>query len=69
MITLEDFLNLAMDDFYKINIYDGDKEEEIYTQESVDEIIDDLQDNDIDTLFRDVQSWDINENKELTINI
>lgn len=66
MIKLIDFLELAMDDFYKINIYDITNGEEVVHQKEVGEVkeMDDL-------LYKDILSWDICEenNNELCINI
>ena len=70
MITLEDFLNLACDDSYELSVWDCDKQEEIIHNKSVGEITDYLQENNIDLLFRDIQSWDIDYiTKNFTINI
>lgn len=71
MIQLEDFLQLATDDFYKINIYYTNTGVEITHQLSISDTIDYLQENDdlIDLLLCDVVSWDINEDNQLTLNI
>ncbi len=64
MITLRDFLELAMDDCYTINIYSIGKGKEIH-QKEVSEIME--RDDIIDEYVR---SWDIEyTTKELCINI
>lgn len=70
MITLEDFLDLSMDSFYKINIFYNNIGIEILHQVEVADISDELEK--LDMLFlmtNDIASWDINENNEFTINI
>lgn len=67
MITLDDFLYLAMDEYYAINIYDTDKG--IETAHQVE-----LRDIDDETRGRTIASWDIDYyakdgQYELTINI
>ena len=63
MITLYDFLQLAIEDDYKINIFDNEKGEEVAHQIELSEIDDALQD-------RIIASWDIEYiTKELCINL
>lgn len=70
MITLEDFIKLGMEDYYKINIYDLDIGEQIITQESLYSIPYELNElNKEYLLYREICTWDINDDKELTINL
>ena len=73
MITLRDFLELAMDDYYKINIFYNNTGVELLHQVEVGEVEDELSNIDCQELIDEtIGSWDINEfedNKELTINI
>lgn len=70
MITLEDFLDLSMDSFYKINIFYNNIGIEILHQVEVADISDELEKLDMVFLMTNViASWDINENNEFTINI
>lgn len=71
MVTLEDFLQMAMGESYKVNVFYLNTGEEITHQLSVGDTIEYLQGDDdlLDLLFHEVISWDINEEKEFTINI
>lgn len=71
MITLEDFLQLAMDDFYKINIYSIEDNKELLQQVELNSIEEELQKiSKEELLHQDIASWDIDENtKYFTINI
>ena len=68
MITLIDFLDLSMDDWYKINIYSDSRGGEIIHQKTIDYIKDTLADA---LLYSNINSWDIDTDniKELCINI
>ena len=70
-MTLYDFLNMAMEDDYTINIYHIDGGAEMFHQESVKDIITKMEEDESikDLLGAPVESWDINEHQELTINI
>ena len=64
-MTIYDFLEMAMDDFYKINIYDTRDFKEIVHQKEVGEIkeMDDI-------LDKYILSWDIEETtKEFCLNV
>lgn len=66
-MVLYDFLNLAIEDYYKINIFLCDSGEEICHQKEINEIMDIL---DTDLLYSEIQSWDIDyATKEFCINI
>lgn len=73
MITLRDFLDLAMEDYYKINVFYNNTGVELLHQVEVGEVEDELEKIDCQELIDEtVGSWDIDEfedNKELTINI
>ena len=70
MITLEDFIKLGMEGFYTINIYDLDIHEQIITQKCLDTIYDELKELNKEYLYyREISTWDINDDKELTINL
>lgn len=73
MITLRDFLDLAMEDYYKINVFYNNTGVELLHQVEVGEVEDELSNIDCQELIDEtIGSWDINEfedNKELTINI
>ena len=68
MITLREFLDLSMDNFYALNIWDCEEQKEIEHQKEVGEL---LESEEFDKyLNRYIQSWDIDFiSKELTINI
>ena len=71
-MSLYNFLELAMDDYYKINVFYTNTGEEILHQVEVGEIREKLENEEmVDLLYNDVVSWDINEenNNEFTINI
>ena len=71
MIQLEDFLNMSMDESYRVNVFYLNTGAEITHQLSVGDTIEFLQENEdlLDLLLHDVISWDINEEKEFNINI
>jgi hypothetical protein len=70
MITLGNFLQLAMDDYYTINIYFIDEEAELIHQAEVREIEEKLEELGKSYLmFEAVASWDLGSRNELTINI
>lgn len=63
MMTLYDFIQLAIENDYKINIFDTETGEEVAHQVELNEISDDL-------LERCIASWDIDYiTKEFCINI
>ena len=71
-MSLYNFLELAMADYYKINVFYTNTGEEILHQVEVGKIREELENGSMeDLLFYDVVSWDINEerNNEFTINI
>lgn len=71
-MSLYNFLELAMDDYYKINVFYTNTGEEILHQVEVGKIEEELENNSMgDLLYNYVVSWDINEesNNEFTINI
>ena len=72
LISLYDFLDLSMDDYYKINIFDIEKGEEILHQIEVGNIEKELEKiNREELLTHTIGSWDINEENEnqFTLNI
>lgn len=73
MITLRDFLDLAMEDYYKINVFYNNTGVELLHQVEVGEVEDELSNIGCQELIDEtIGSWDINEfedSKELTINI
>ena len=64
-ITLRDFLDLSMDDYYKINIFGINSGKELLKQVEVGEIEDQLG----DLINAEIGTWDLEVNGELTINI
>lgn len=71
MITLRDFIDLSMDDYYKINIFNTITGDEILKQVEVGEIEEKLEELDrISYLDYPICSWDIDEiTKEFCLNI
>lgn len=71
MITLEDFLQLAMDDFYRISIFNCETGEEVIHQAQVCEIEELLKIRGCeDLMYECISSWDIEDTtKDFTINI
>jgi hypothetical protein len=71
MITLDDFLMLAIESDYKINIFDTETGTEILHQceiGNIDEELEKIKKDDL--LFHYIASWDIDYiTKELCINI
>lgn len=59
-MTLENFIDLSVDDFYIITIWDCEKSENVFKGE--------LYDIPTDLLGEEITSWEL-ENGELTINI
>lgn len=64
-ITLRDFLDLSMDDYYKINIFGINSGKELLKQVEIKEIEDKLG----DLINAEIGTWDLEVNGELTINI
>lgn len=72
MMTLRDFLELAMDDYYKVNIFYNNTGVELLHQVEVGNIEEELENIDCgDLMDETVGSWDICEeaNNEFTLNI
>ncbi len=72
MMTLRDFLELAMDDYYKINIFYNNTGVELLHQVEVGGIEEELENIDCSDLMDEtITSWDICEerNNEFTLNI
>lgn len=70
-MILYDFLNLAMDDSYEINIFECESGKELYHQEEVSYIVNDLEEKGkTDLLYSEIQTWDIDYvTKQFCINI
>ena len=71
-MKLIDFIELAMDDYYKINIFYTNTGEELIHQKEVGKIIDYMYENNLnDILYHDIASWDICEenNNEFCVNV
>ena len=75
MMTLYDFLQLSMDDYYKINLFYTNTGTELLHQVEVGEIENELEKIGCEDLINaDFESWDLcyyehDEKEELTINI
>lgn len=72
MMSLRDFLELAMDDYYKVNIFYNNTGVELLHQVEVGNIEDELEKIDCSDLMDEtIGSWDICEesNNEFTLNI
>ena len=72
MMNLRDFLELAMDDYYKLNIFDCNLEEEVLHQVEVGNIEEELEKlGRTNLLDYSISTWDICEerNNEFTLNI
>lgn len=72
MMTLRDFLELAMDDYYKVNIFDNGVGDELLHQVEVGEVEDELSNIGREELMdATIGSWDICEeaNNEFTLNV
>ena len=72
MMTLRDFLELAMDDYYKVNIFYNNTGVELLHQVEVGSIEEELEKIDCNDLMdATIGSWDICEeaNNEFTLNI
>lgn len=75
MMTLRDFLELAMDDCYEVNIFYNNTGVELLHQVEVGNVEEELEKIDcVDLLDETIGSWDIgyfdgDEKEELTLNV
>lgn len=72
MITLYDFLHLAMEDYYLVNIFYNNTGTELLHQVEISQVEEQLEELGYeDLMFHEVGSWDIIEtkNNEFTLNI
>lgn len=76
MITLREFMELAIDNFYKINIWYNEEQRELLNQVELGEIEEELEKiGKKELLYHNIGSWDIQEYvngklaNEFTLNI
>ena len=76
MITLQEFIELAIDNFYKINIWYNEEQKELLNQVELGEIEEELEKiGKEELLYHNIGSWDIQEYvngklvNEFTLNI
>jgi hypothetical protein len=70
-MTIYDFIYMATDDFYKINIYDIEKGTEILHQVELSQIEKQAEEKGINNILdKQIASWDIDDfSKDFTINV
>jgi hypothetical protein len=72
MITLQEFIDLSMDSYYKINIFSNEDGEELLRQCEIENIEKELEKiGKAELLFHNIGSWDIDDmnNNQFTLNI